>query len=513
MDIFNRKIEPVQLYPKQEKLIAAIRAAYKKGAKMPCVQASTGFGKSVVAGYIIKNALDKGSKRVVMIVDSLTLIDQLILTLEDKFGLDVGVIQGFNPRYDLSKKVQIATPQTLTRRFADDKWSHIYKGYDVSLVIIDECHVRHRGIDEAIGYWGCRGMGLTATPLAKGMANTYDALVKADSLSELMEDGDLAKYKVFSHPVSDFKNCKVSKNGDIQAEGVFTEDVIGDVFETWKSNSSQYLTIGYAPTIAKCEAFAQLFRDRGVNSMATHSKLTDDDSNNLIAKYKAGEIRVLWSVAKLIKGFDVPETKAMIDCQPTMSLMRHIQKVGRTLRRFDGIEFAIINDHAGNFVRNGFPEDIQITELSDGSEKENPDRNDNSEPSPIPCPQCKTMLKPVIPICPECGYERKAKSQESEPDDISTGKGELKELLKANQKRDRDTPINGKIEFIGSLRTYAKDKGKTEKWVNKVYKEYFGKMPDHPSIKSAPAGKTVLAANKYIKYLNIRGSRGKWGRR
>ena len=103
MDIFNRKIEPVQLYPKQEKLIAAIRAAYKKGAKMPCVQASTGFGKSVVAGYIIKNALDKGSKRVVMIVDSLTLIDQLILTLEDKFGLDVGVIQGFNARYDLSK--------------------------------------------------------------------------------------------------------------------------------------------------------------------------------------------------------------------------------------------------------------------------------------------------------------------------------------------------------------------------------------------------------------------------
>lgn len=503
--------EAVRLYPKQEALIAKIRAAYAGGAKMPCVQASTGFGKSVVAGYIIRNAIDKGAKRVVMIVDSLTLIDQLIDTLEGKFDLDVGVIQGFNPRFDMSKRVQIATPQTLSRRFndKDELKRRYYVNYDVSLIIADECHLKYRGIDEAISYWKCKGMGLTATPFAKGMANTYDALVKAESLEQLIEDGDLAAYKAYSHSTPDFKGCKVSPNGDIQADAKYDHDLIGDVFDTWKSKCSERLTIGFATTIGKCEAFAKLFRDNGISSIATHSKLTDDDATDIINRFKSGEIRVLWSVAKLIKGFDAPEASCLIDCQPTKSLMRHVQKGGRVLRKHPDKKFAIILDHAGNMQRNGFYEDAQIDELSDGSEKESKDQKDQKTPDPVKCYKCGYSMKPAILICPECGTERKKTSKRDDPDEIETAEGELVEMKKSTSKRNKDTSWEDKAAFSAGLHGYARDKGYSVGWVAHKYKERFGVWPNDKRVKHVNPEAPNAEVQKFIQHLNIKSARGR----
>lgn len=501
--------QTVQLYPKQEKLMTAIRKAYKDGAKMPCVQASTGFGKSVVAGYIMSNAIQKGAKRVVMIVDSLTLIDQLIDTLENKFGLDVGVIQAFNERYDMRKSIQIATPQTLTRRFADEKRGKAYREYHVDLMIVDECHIQHRGIKEAIQYWGCKGMGLTATPFAKGMANTYDALVKADTLDTLIEDGDLAKYTVFSHSTPDFKGCKTSANGDIQADDKYDTDLIGDVYKTWSNGYSERLTIGFATSIAKCEAFAKLFRDNGVDSIATHSKLTAEDSTEINERFKKGEIRVLWSVAKLIKGFDVPEASCLIDCQPTRSLSRHVQKVGRVLRKCEGKEFAVILDHAGNFQRNGFAEDAQIEELSDGSEKESKDKKDPKTPEPVTCKKCQAQMKPMILKCPSCGLERVASSQKIDPDSIETRDGELVEMNKSATKRNRTTSWEDKIEFMAGLKGHARAKQYSDGWTAHKYKEFFGVWPNDARVKNASPTKPNTTVASFIKHLNIKAARSR----
>lgn len=464
---------------------------------------------SVVAGYIIKSALERGAFRVVMIVDSLTLIEQLVDTLENRFGLDVGVIQGFNERYDMAKKVQIATPQTLARRFDDEKVSRFYTGYQVDLVIVDECHLQYKGIREAMKHWKCRGMGLTATPYAKGMANTYDALVKADSMDKLIEDGDLAAYKVFSHKTPDFSGCKVSANGDIMADSVYTDDLIGDVYKTWKTHASDRLTIGFATTIAKCEAFARLFHSHGVPSVAIHSKMTDDDCRNIIEQFKAGRIRVLWSVAKLVKGFDVKEVSCMIDCQPTKSLMRHVQKVGRVLRKCEGKTESIILDHAGNFQNNGFVEDASIDELSDGSEKESKDRKDTKEPEPIKCFKCGHMMRPVIMACPECGHEREQKSKHEAPDDITTAEGELVEMTKAVTKRNRTETWEQKISFASGLKAYAHSKGFKKGWFAHKYKERYGVWPNDARVKNAPAGVITPEVKRFIQHVNIKRAKAK----
>lgn len=478
------------LRPKQVELVNAVRQAFKSGAQRPCVMAATGFGKSVVAGYIIRSALDKGAKRVVLIVDSLTLINQLLNTFRGMFGLDCGVIQGFNDQFDLMKPVQIATPQTLARRFEDKRIGGVYRDYKPDLVIVDECHIQYQGTQDALLHWACRCVGFTATPYAKGMGKTYDALVKAAPMDKLMSEGDLACYRAYSHASPDFSSYKVSANGDIQgAENAYDDGLIGDVYETWVTHASDRLTIGFAPTIGKCEAFAALFRSKGIRSLAIHSKLSDEDAERLIQQFKDREIQVLWSVAKLVKGFDVPEASCLIDCQPTFSLMRHVQKGGRVLRPHPLKQYAIILDHAGNMRRNGLFEDASIDELSTGKKGEkNADRQE-SKNTPIQCSNCQVEIRKTDYICPHCGHERQKVSQRPEADEIGWAEGELVEFKSIGQRLKSIRSMDDKAKLLAAIKYEAYKiaqkkaiKGevwaKRDGWVANQYRNIIGVWPD-----------------------------------
>lgn len=495
----------VTLRPKQVELVNAVRQAFKAGSKRPCVMAATGFGKSVVAGYIIRSALDKGAKRVVLIVDSLTLINQLLATFRGMFCLDCGVIQGFNEQFDLTKLVQIATPQTLARRFEDERVGGVYRDYKPDLVIVDECHIQYQGTRDAIEHWSCKVVGFTATPYAKGMGKTYDALVKAAPMDKLMSEGDLARYRAYSHASPDFSGYKVSANGDIQgAENAYDDGLIGDVYETWATHASDRLTIGFAPTIGKCEAFAALFRAKGIRSLAIHSKLSDADAERLIRQFKDREIQVLWSVAKLVKGFDVPEASCLIDCQPTFSLMRHVQKGGRVLRPHPLKDYAIILDHAGNMRRNGLFEDASIDELSTGKTGEkNADRQE-PENAPIECSSCKVEIRKTDYICPHCGHERQKVSQRPEADEIGWAEGELVEFKSVSQRLKSIKSMDDKARLLAAIKyeayVIAQKKAikgevwaKRDGWVSNQYRNITGVWPDSSLKNVLPAHDSVIS--------------------
>jgi superfamily II DNA or RNA helicase len=65
-------------------------------------------------------------------------------------------------------------------------------------------------------------------------------------------------------------------------------------------------------------------------------------------KFQAGQILVLSNVDLFGEGVDVPAIEAVIDCAPTLSLGRCMQRWGRALRPDAGKTHAIILDHAGN---------------------------------------------------------------------------------------------------------------------------------------------------------------------
>src|SRR5690606_23798255 len=132
-----------------------------------------GAGKTTIASAMKQRAQDK-RKRAFFSVDSLELVDQAVKRcLAD--GLDVGVSHGQNEMTDYSKPIQVATIQTLRKRW--DKMAEFLKP---DLVVIDEAHVLHKVHLDIINE--CRHkripvIGLSATPFRPGLGKVFDDLV------------------------------------------------------------------------------------------------------------------------------------------------------------------------------------------------------------------------------------------------------------------------------------------------------------------------------------------------
>lgn len=127
------------LRPHQVNALDGLRDALRSGDRRVVLQAPTGAGKTVIAAHIVAGCLER-RKRVVICVPMITLVDQTFDRLIEN-GIDpseIGVIQADHPLRRPHAPVQIATPQTLSRRELPI----------CDVVIIDECHVRHKVYDQ-----------------------------------------------------------------------------------------------------------------------------------------------------------------------------------------------------------------------------------------------------------------------------------------------------------------------------------------------------------------------------
>ena len=93
-----------------------LRQSLASGKRRPIVQAPTGWGKTLLATAIAEDALAK-EERVVFVAPALSLIDQTVDRFYAEGITDIGVIQANHPMTNASRAVQIASAQTLARRF------------------------------------------------------------------------------------------------------------------------------------------------------------------------------------------------------------------------------------------------------------------------------------------------------------------------------------------------------------------------------------------------------------
>ena len=155
-----------ELRPHQSRAIEMLRQSLASGKRRPVLQASTGFGKTVIAAAVAEGALAK-QKRVIFTVPALSLVDQAAQAFWDDGIRDVGVIQGTNAMTDWSRPVQIASVQTLLRRPIPE----------ADIVLIDECHRWYDFYGQWMKdpAWQSRPfIGLSATPWTRGLGQYFD---------------------------------------------------------------------------------------------------------------------------------------------------------------------------------------------------------------------------------------------------------------------------------------------------------------------------------------------------
>ena len=187
-----------------------------------------------------------------------------------------------------------------------------------------------------------------------------------------------------------------------------------------------------------------------------------------------------------------------IDCQPTKSHMRHVQKCGRVIRTRTGEQHGLWLDHAGNCLRLGMPVDIIRTELDTTKKGERSQQEAQAQKPTSKCPKCDRVKTAKVCVC---GYESKRET------DLTEGAGELKRIGgdKAGPKKEPPTLFQ-KQEWLAQLRAYQIAKGKHEGWVRHSYQERFGESAGNlNSVRPMTVGPEVA---NWIKAKNIRWAKG-----
>ena len=411
------------LWEHQTAAIEALRDRLRGGAKGVVLCSPTGSGKTVVSQAMIAAAQGKGS-RSLFLVDGIDLLSQTSQRFYE-VGIDHGVIGAgkFHGRY---RQVVVAMIQTLSR-WGSDELGAFLASFDV--IFVDECQVGYRRMDAALVAGDTPFVGLSATPLRRGMRKVYDGgLVQVTTPNKLIEARRIVA-PVFRIAVPiDMTDAPVV-NGEWEADEVQRRGrpIIGDIVSTWVAETSRAYggpvkTMLFSASIAHGEELCQGFQAAGFDFRQVTAHDTPEARKKTMEDFRHGTFPGVVSVAALGKGIDVPDVQCLILARPLRKgFMAHMQMIGRGLRTAPGKANCLILCHSGNaqgfydpmmdFMENGVSE-LDNRKFLKVTRKER-------KKSEITCAGCGILLAPAARTCPACGLERKR------PSDIEAVPGQM----------------------------------------------------------------------------------------
>jgi len=330
----------------QEKMVSQIWEAMEKGWRRVLGTLPTGGGKTIIAAELVRRVVAKGGT-VLVVAHRKELVNQLLRKIQQALpGEEVGL---YLPGSEVgSVRVAVGSVQTYGRRRDGRRWD---------LVVIDEAHHSRASSYKVLFEDAHRVLGLTATPVrldGKGLGEVFDFLVQGPSISELQLQGYLVPIRYLAAKSGwDLKGVKV-RAGDYApsdlsrvARQVALE---GAVVEAYLQVAKGRRAIVYAVDIAHARDLELKFKAAGVEAACITAKTPAQERDELVARFRAGEVSVLVNVELFTEGFDVPGVEVILIARPTRSLALYMQMVGRGTRVEEGKKELLVIDVTGSVV-------------------------------------------------------------------------------------------------------------------------------------------------------------------
>jgi superfamily II DNA or RNA helicase len=338
--------------PYQDKIIRVVEDMMYHGQRQLTITLPTGAGKTRIAVQLIYKT---GNRRTITVLPSSEIFEQTCEKLDEYNVPYVRLEAGGRP--DLSEcNNLVAMSQTLARRKATDMFDH----WSPEVIVIDEIHKligQHRAITQM---WpGVPIIGMTATPVRLDGQNLSDItpfLVLGPTIKELQRDGFLVPSITYQGPAPDLRNVRVSK-GDYESKTLEAayeaQGVIDIIPRWWLKKAKGRKTICFTPGVDVSIKIAKAYNSYGIRAEHVDGNTKAEDRKAALWRLENHHIDVLCNVGLYIEGLDVPSISCVTLAQPTKSVSRYMQEVGRGLRLSPGKKNLIIIDHTNNTLNHG----------------------------------------------------------------------------------------------------------------------------------------------------------------
>ncbi len=334
---------------REEYQVSAMEAVIKQwetGNTATMLIAPTGVGKTVMSGMISKYAIEELGRSVLFVAHRSELIDQAESAYSKAFGFTTAIERAGESEHQYRNnhngqhpEVVVATIQSLYQdrimeRFTRDRFG---------LIVCDECHHSTNDSHKAIFeyFQNFLLLGLTATPdgATKNLSTVYQSIAYQLRLRQAINEGFLVPIVVRTIPVPvNLKQIRTT-GGDYN---------LGDLAERLSPSIEKLCyqihhhigdrkTVVFCPDVGSSMMVAQMLTKMGrpseyVTCEGGKFGMKKKDRKERMARFKAGEFKVVTCFDILSEGFDHPEISCVVIASPTRKRYKYYQRAGRATR-------------------------------------------------------------------------------------------------------------------------------------------------------------------------------------
>ena len=306
---------------------------FEQGGRTGYIKLPTGSGKTVIFAKL----LEALGLRTLIVVPTKVLLSQTEKRLDEFIKHD-----GVGKIYTHAKQFKDSITLTTYLSFVKNLQKGLINPEQYELLILDEAHEALSGSRrEAVKKFGnAVTLGFTATPEyheEKAVIHLLEHEIHAMSIREAVEEGMMTPFRnIIVKTNADISNVRINKEGEYIESDL--EEVINAgtrneaALKIYKEFFKDETAIAFCNSIAHAESFKSLLEENGISAATISAYTPEHEREELLARFKRGEIKVLCNAKLLTIGFDEPRASVALNLRPTRSKVHAEQRSGRVLR-------------------------------------------------------------------------------------------------------------------------------------------------------------------------------------
>lgn len=336
----------------------------------------TGSGKSLVIANIAK----KMEGKTLIFQPSKEILEQNLAKMLSYGERDIGVYSASMDSRTFGK-ITFATIGSIANK------DELFKNFNY--ILIDECHLvnsKDGMYENFINSLDVPTIGLTATPfrlrsrrdldgntvseskiLTRTRPKIFKKIVHITQIKELYDLGFLAplNYITTGYDQRDIRS-NTTKSG-------FDEDSLREynrraqlnerVVQRLMKSESRYKLV-FNQFVDDSTAIQEELKRYSVDSFQVSAKTKKKDREEILERFKSGDISNILNVGVLTVGFDFPELDEIVLSRPTKSVALYYQMIGRGIRVCPGKKGCTLVDFCGNVKRFGRIETFEFVDVN-----------------------------------------------------------------------------------------------------------------------------------------------------